>query len=90
MEKYSCITRRLDRFIHMTHWQVIVMGRKTFESLPNGQLKDRIHIVITRTPETSAGPNVVFVNMENLGETIELYKTQRIFVIGGRNIRSID
>jgi dihydrofolate reductase len=30
---------------------ILVMGRKTFESLPNGKpLSDRIHVVITRTP----------------------------------------
>jgi dihydrofolate reductase len=78
----------------MTQGNVIVMGRKTFESFPNGPLKDRIHIVLTRTPTsstisttTTTYPNVFFVNTENLRETLEPYsKTKKIFVIGGREI----
>lgn len=39
----------LKRFRDLTLNSVIVMGRKTFDSLPNKQpLKDRIHIVLTR------------------------------------------
>jgi dihydrofolate reductase len=35
-------------FKNMTQGHVVIMGRKTFESLPNGPLKNRINIVITR------------------------------------------
>jgi dihydrofolate reductase len=87
------IPEDLIRFRHMTQGNVIVMGRKTFESFPNGPLKDRIHIVLTRTPtshittSTTTYPNVFFVNTENLRETLEPYsKTKKIFVIGGREI----
>jgi len=85
------IPEDLIRFRHMTKNNVIVMGRKTFESFPNGPLKDRIHIVLTRTPTsntiTTTCPNVFFVNTENLKETIEPYKdSKKIFVIGGREI----
>ena len=85
------IPEDLIRFRHMTQGNVIVMGRKTFESFPNGPLKDRIHIVLTRTPTshttTTTYPNVFFVNTENLRETIEPYKdSKKIFVIGGREI----
>jgi len=90
------IPEDLIRFRHITQNNVIVMGRKTFESFPNGPLKDRIHIVLTRTPPsdtttttttTTTYPNVFFVNTENLKETIEPYKdSKKIFVIGGREI----
>ena len=86
------IPEDLIRFRHMTQNNVIVMGRKTFESFPNGPLKDRIHIVLTRTPTsptttTTTYPNVFFVNTENLREAIEPYKdSKKIFVIGGREI----
>lgn len=77
----------LIRFRHMTRGNVIVMGRKTFESFPNGPLKDRIHIVLTRTPEISSIPNVFFTNTDNLREILEPYKaTKKIFVIGGKDI----
>ena len=82
------IPEDLIRFKHMTQNNVIIMGKKTYESFTNGPLKDRIHIVLTRTPsEISALPNVFFVNMENLLETIEPYvNTKKIFVIGGKEI----
>jgi dihydrofolate reductase len=82
------IPEDLTRFKHMTQNNVIIMGRKTFESFPNGPLNDRIHIVLTRTTnEISVLPNVFFVNMENLKETVEPYgKTKKIFVIGGKEI----
>jgi dihydrofolate reductase len=74
----------------MTQNNIIIMGRKTYESFPNGPLKDRIHIVLTRNPcEISESSNVFFVNMENLLETIEPYiktKTKKVFVIGGKEI----
>jgi dihydrofolate reductase len=84
------IPEDLIRFKHMTQNNIIIMGRKTYESFPNGPLKDRIHIVLTRNPcEISESSNVFFVNMENLLETIEPYiktKTKKVFVIGGKEI----
>jgi dihydrofolate reductase len=81
------IPEDLIRFRHMTRGNVIVMGRITFDSFPNGPLKDRIHIVLTRTPEVSNHPNVFFVNTDSLRETVEPYKEhKKIFVIGGREI----
>jgi dihydrofolate reductase len=84
------IPEDLIRFKHMTQNNIIIMGRKTYESFTNGPLKDRIHIVLSRNPsETSVLPNVFFVNMENLLETIEPYiktKTKKVFVIGGKEI----
>jgi len=44
-----CLPEDLKRFRDLTLHSVVVMGRKTFESLPNKQpLKDRINIVLTR------------------------------------------
>jgi len=81
------IPEDLIRFKHMTYGHVIVMGRTTFESLPNGPLKNRTHIVLTRNPKPSNIPDVVFVNTDNLRKTLEKYqKTKKIFLIGGREI----
>ena len=83
------ISEDLIRFRDITRDNVIVMGRKTFESFQNGPLKDRIHIVLTRKPEISTYCNVFFVNTENLQETIEHYVkagSKKIFVIGGKEI----
>jgi dihydrofolate reductase len=84
------IPEDLMRFKHITQNNVIIMGRKTFESFPNGPLKDRIHIVLSRNPcEKSELPNVFFVNMENLTTVIKPYTEtgyKKIFVIGGKEI----
>jgi len=41
----------LARFSRLTRGQIILMGRKTWDSLPHKPLPDRKHIVITSTPE---------------------------------------
>ena len=38
------------RFRMLTTGHTIIMGRKTFESLPNGALPNRRNIVISKTP----------------------------------------
>ncbi len=48
----------LPRFKALTTNNTVIMGRKTFESLPKGALPNRINIVITRNKDFSA-PNVI-------------------------------
>lgn len=72
----------LKRFKALTMGSVMVMGRKTFESLP-GLLPGRRHVVITRDRDWSApGAEVV----HSLSESIELAGNERISVIGGAEI----
>ena len=47
------ISEDLKRFKALTMGSVMVMGRKTFESLP-GLLPGRRHIVLTRDPDWQA------------------------------------
>ena len=37
----------LKKFKTLTTDSIVIMGRKTFESLPNGPLKNRINIIIS-------------------------------------------
>ncbi len=81
------IPEDLIRFKHMTIGNVLIMGRKTFESFPNGPLKNRIHVVLTKSPMYSNNPDVIFTTADKLRELIEPYsKTRKIFVIGGAEI----
>lgn len=41
----------LQRFKNLTVGQIVVMGRKTFDSLPNGALSNRYNVVITTHAE---------------------------------------
>ena len=41
------IREDLQRFKDLTTGHIVIMGRKTFESLPNGALPNRHNVVIT-------------------------------------------
>jgi dihydrofolate reductase len=72
----------LKRFKALTMGSVMVMGRKTFESLP-GILPGRRHIVLTRDPDWRAeGVEVA----HEIGETLQLAGNDRISVIGGADV----
>jgi dihydrofolate reductase len=65
------------------------MGRKTFDSFPSGPLPNRIHIVITKTPDLYADKeNVVYCTYEDVTRAIDHYRAtgQKVFIIGGAEI----
>lgn len=75
----------LKRFKDLTSGKPVIMGQKTFESLPNGALPNRTNIVLTDNPNFSA-PNIIVAF--NIFEAIERAKLEcgkncEIFVIGG-------
>ena len=72
----------LKRFKELTMGSVMVMGRKTFESLP-GLLPGRRHIVVTRNPYWRAEGAEVAHHVE---EAITLAAGRPISVIGGADI----
>ncbi|MEP7316840.1 MAG: dihydrofolate reductase [Sphingomicrobium sp.] len=72
----------LKRFKALTMGSAMVMGRKTFESLP-GLLPGRRHIVLTRNPDWSAdGAKIV----HDVGEALAAVGGERLSVIGGAEI----
>ena len=48
----------LKRFKALTSGHTIIMGRRTFESLPNGALPNRRNIVLSRSTQSLAGAEV--------------------------------
>lgn len=73
----------LQRFKKITMGHPIVMGRKTFESLP-GILPGRQHIVLTRNKDFVAKGCIVASNWEQVSQvTLE---AEKVFVIGGADI----
>ena len=76
------ISADLRRFKVLTMGSVMVMGRRTFESLP-GLLPGRRHIVLTRDASWHAeGAEVV----HHVDEALRLAGDQRVSVIGGADI----
>ena len=72
----------LKRFKDLTMGSAMVMGRKTFESLP-GLLPGRRHIVLTRDPRWHSDGAQVGHDIE---EAMTLAGDQKVSVIGGADI----
>lgn len=74
-------------FREETYGKVIVMGRKTLESLPGGQpLYGRVNLVLTTDPDYRAGDAVVCHSLEEALKELRSYPDEDIFVIGGQSI----
>lgn len=77
-------------FREMTKGNVIIMGRKTLESFPQGQpLKNRVNIVITRKKDYKVKGAVVVHSVKEAEETARKEAAEcggDIFVIGGESI----
>lgn len=73
----------LTRFRELTTGHTIIMGRKTYESLPNGALPHRRNIVVSNSMKEMEGCEV-YPNLEAALKTAE--SPQEIFIIGGESI----
>ncbi len=70
-----------------TTGKVVVMGRKTLESFPNGlPLKNRTNIVLTRNPDYRVKDALVCTSVEEVLEILKQYDTEDVYVIGGDTI----
>ena len=74
-------------FRETTTGKVVVMGRKTLESFPNGlPLKNRTNIVLTRNPDYKVKDAIVVHSMDELHEELKNYPSEDIYIIGGEKI----
>ena len=74
-------------FRETTTGKVVVMGRKTLESFPNGlPLKNRTNIVLTKDSSFSCEGAIVVHDVDALLELLRQYQTEDIYVIGGGSI----
>ncbi|MBO4311240.1 MAG: dihydrofolate reductase [Lachnospiraceae bacterium] len=75
-------------FRETTTGKVVVMGRKTLDSFPNGKpLKNRTNIVITSNKNLEKREEEIYVNsLEECLELLKNYKDEDIFIIGGASI----
>ncbi len=70
-----------------TTGKVVVMGRKTLESFPNGlPLKNRTNIVLTHDRSYRVKDAIIVNSMEDLREELKKYDSDDIYVIGGESI----
>lgn len=74
-------------FRTQTSGKVVVMGRKTLESFPNGKpLKNRVNIVLSRDKSYSVEGAQTVADIEELTEKINEYNSDDVYVIGGAEI----
>ena len=75
-------------FRETTMGKVVVMGRKTLDSFPQGKpLKNRTNIVITSNKELEKRDEEIYVNsVEECLELLKNYNDDDIYIIGGASI----
>lgn len=74
-------------FKKKTLGKVVVMGRTTFESLPNKKpLIDRINIILTKNEEYKVDGAIICHSIEELFELLNEYNRDDVFIIGGESI----
>ena len=66
----------LVRFKNITEDGILIMGRKTYESLPNKKLSGRLHIVVTSIPDliNSTVVDEEVIAVSSFGEAIATAK----------------
>lgn len=74
----------MKRFKALTTGNTVLMGRKTFESLPKGALPNRRNIVLTRQPDASFPGTEVFGSIAQALE--HCASDEKVYVIGGAEI----
>lgn len=74
-------------FREKTMEHVVVMGRKTLESFPNGlPLKNRVNIVLTANRSYKVKDAIIVHTKEELLEELKKYDSNELYVIGGGSI----
>lgn len=73
----------LKRFKQLTTGHTIIMGRRTFESLPKGALPNRRNIVLSRTTKELPGCEC-FPTLEEALNHCE--DNEEVFIIGGASV----
>lgn len=77
------IKEDMEHFKRLTMGHVIIMGRHTFESLPNGALPHRKNIVISKSQTIFKG----CTHVSSFEEALAMcQKEAEVFVIGGEQV----
>lgn len=77
----------MKMFRQETTGKVVVMGRKTLETFPNGlPLKNRTNIIITKNKDFQVKDAIVVHSIEEALEAVKDYPTEDVYCIGGDSI----
>lgn len=74
-------------FREVTTGKVVVLGRKTLETFPQGlPLKNRTNIILSHNPEYKVKDAIVVHSIEELQEELKNYPTEDVYIIGGASV----
>lgn len=77
----------MKRFREITTGKVVVLGRKTMATFPNGMpLKNRTNIVLTKDINYKAGDAIIVHSIDELLEELKNYNSEDIYIIGGDSV----
>lgn len=74
----------LKRFKALTTGNTIIMGRKTFESLPKGALPNRRNVVLSSRPDAKFPDAEVFLSLEAALQSCK--EGEHVYIIGGESV----
>lgn len=81
------IPEDLKNFKEKTEEKIVIMGRKTYESLPDKKpLSNRLNIVMSSKKIEKQKNVISFNNFDELFEYLKNFRTDDIYVIGGSKI----
>ncbi len=74
-------------FRQETTGKVVVLGRKTLETFPQGMpLQNRTNIVLSTNPDYRVKDAIVVHSKEELLEELSKYQDDEIYIIGGESV----
>ena len=81
------IPNDMKHFREETTGKVVVLGRKTLETFPQGQpLKNRTNIILTKDPNYQAKDAIIVHSIDALLKELKNYNDQDIYLIGGESV----
>ncbi len=81
------IPNDMKHFREETTGKVVVLGRKTLQTFPQGQpLKNRTNIILSRDKNYTVKDAVVVHSVDELLEELKKYRTEDVYIIGGESI----
>ena len=77
----------MKMFRQETTGKVVVLGRKTLETFPNGQpLKNRTNIILSTKKDYTVKDAIVVHSVDELLEELKNYPSEDIYIIGGETV----
>lgn len=74
-------------FRQETTGKVVVLGRKTLETFPQGlPLPNRTNIIMSTNPDYQVKGAIIVHSKEELLEELKKYNTEEVYIIGGESV----